>query len=110
MDVHAHLTAVDEDLGGAVLVGAREDAVVVRRCAQLVDLLLEELDLLLGFLERYLGFFMPGDVAREIGYSLANDVLLLASLLVLGGDFWDKIRALFIREAKVQFPSVHRDS
>ena len=66
--------------------------------------------LLLGFLERYLGFFVPDEIAREIGYSLANDILLFASILVLGGDFWDKIRALFIREAKVQFPSVPGNS
>jgi len=66
--------------------------------------------MMIGFLERYLGFFVSGGVAREICYSLANDILLLGSMLVLGGDFWDKIRALFIREAKVTFPSVHRDS
>jgi len=65
--------------------------------------------MLIGFLERYLGYVTPGDLAREIRYSLANDILLLASILVLGGDFWDKIRALFIREAKAQFPSVPRD-
>ncbi len=33
-----------------------------------------------------------------------GDVLLLVSLFVLGGDFWDKLRALFIRDAKVVFP------
>jgi hypothetical protein len=60
--------------------------------------------MLFGLLERYLGFFIPGEVAREIRYSLAIDLLLLASILVLGGDFWDKIRALFIREAKARFP------
>jgi hypothetical protein len=32
-------------------------------------------------------------------------LMMLASLFVLGGDFWDKLRALFIREAKVQFPA-----
>ncbi len=37
--------------------------------------------------------------------AMAGDVLLLVSLFVLGGDFWDKLRALFIREAKVVFPS-----
>jgi hypothetical protein len=61
--------------------------------------------MLFGFLERYLGFFMPGEIAREIRYSLAIDLLLLASILILGGDFWDKIRALFIRKAKAQFPA-----
>ena len=35
---------------------------------------------------------------------------LVASILVLGGDFWDKIRALFIREAKVQFPSIRGET
>ena len=66
--------------------------------------------MLFGLLERYLGYFVANEIALEIRSSLAIDVLLLASILVLGGDFWDKIRALFIREAKVQFPSVHRDS
>lgn len=31
------------------------------------------------------------------------DCLLIASLLVLGAGFWDKIRALFVRTAKVSF-------
>jgi hypothetical protein len=35
---------------------------------------------------------------------MAGDVLILASLFLLGGDFWDKLRALFSREAKVVFP------
>jgi hypothetical protein len=33
-----------------------------------------------------------------------GDFLLLVSLFVLGGDFWDKLRALFIRDARVVFP------
>jgi hypothetical protein len=28
------------------------------------------------------------------------DLLLLVSLFVLGGDFWNKLRALFIHDAK----------
>jgi len=66
--------------------------------------------MLFGLLERYVGYFMANAIAPEIRSSIAIDVLLFASILVLGGDFWDKIRALFIREAKAQFPSVHRDS
>lgn len=61
--------------------------------------------ILLAFLDRYLGFFVANAIAPEIRSALAVDVLLLASILVLGGDFWDKIRALFIREAKAQFPA-----
>lgn len=32
------------------------------------------------------------------------DVMFVASFFVLGGDFWDKIRALFIHGATVAFP------
>jgi hypothetical protein len=35
--------------------------------------------------------------------SLIGDVMFVASLFVLGGDFWDKIRALFSHSARVQF-------
>jgi len=34
-----------------------------------------------------------------------GDLLLLVSLFILGGDFWDKLRALFVREATVVFPT-----
>ena len=33
-----------------------------------------------------------------------GDLLLLTSLFVLGGDFWDKLRALFFHQAKAVFP------
>ena len=65
--------------------------------------------LLFSFLEPYV-FFRQVAAPPDVRYALAIDLLLLASLFVLGGNFWDKIRALFIREAKAQFPSVHRDS
>ena len=51
--------------------------------------------LLLGLLERS-GFR---------SYSVVVDLLLVASVFVLGGNFWDKMRALFIREAKVCLPA-----
>jgi hypothetical protein len=81
VDVHAHLAAVDEDLGGAVLVGAREDSVVVRRSAELVDLFLEELDLLLGFLEHTDQTLV---LALGVGELLAGEVVSAAHRLVLG--------------------------
>jgi hypothetical protein len=34
---------------------------------------------------------------------IVSDVMFLASLFVLGGDFWDKLRALFIYKAKARF-------
>jgi len=29
--------------------------------------------------------------------------MLILSFFVLGGDFWDKVRALFLHDAKAQF-------
>ena len=38
--------------------------------------------------------------------SLIGDVMFVASLFVLGGDFWDKVRSLFVHDAEVHFPVV----
>lgn len=35
------------------------------------------------------------------GLAIAGDLIFLASFFVLGGDFWDKIRALFVRDMRV---------
>ena len=40
-----------------------------------------------------------------ITISIVSDGLLILSLFVLGGDFWDKLRGLFNRNAKMQFLS-----
>ena len=37
--------------------------------------------------------------------SISSDVLLVISLFVLGGDFWDKLRGLFNSNAKIHFLS-----
>jgi hypothetical protein len=39
-----------------------------------------------------------------VGFAVAGDLLLLASLFVLGGDFWDKLKALFIYDARAHMP------
>lgn len=37
--------------------------------------------------------------------AITGDLLLVVSLFILGGDFWDKLRALFVRDAKAVFPN-----
>jgi len=37
--------------------------------------------------------------------AIITDAIFVASLFVLGGDFWDKLRALFVRSASVVFPA-----
>jgi hypothetical protein len=57
------------------------------------------LPLLFGFLTPYVGQLIPAHYAHPRLYGLAGDPLLLISLFVLGGQFWDKLRALFIHGA-----------
>jgi hypothetical protein len=47
---------------------------------------------------------VPGYLDARISMNLTADFLFLLTLLVLGGDFWDKLRALFIYDAKAHIP------
>jgi len=44
------------------------------------------------------------DRVARLDVAVAGDVLLLASLIMLGGDFWDKLRSLFVYGSRAQFP------
>ena len=57
-----------------------------------------------GWVAPYAKDVIPGYVGHELTYAVAGDILLLVSLFVLGGDFWDKVRALFIHGAKAAIP------
>jgi len=48
--------------------------------------------------------WLPDASPQRFWICLGADVTFLASLFVLGGDFWDKLRALFVREARAVFP------
>ena len=62
------------------------------------------LPVLYAFLSPYIGQYIPGlDEHRKV-YAIAGDVLLLVALYLLGGDFWDKLRALFIHKAVAVIP------
>lgn len=47
-------------------------------------------------------FSLPHDARVVI--SLVMQAMFLASFFVLGGDFWDKARALFVWDARAVFP------
>jgi hypothetical protein len=51
-----------------------------------------------GWASPYVGPLVPGLAARGVVIAIVLDLLLLASLFVLGGDFWARLRALFVRE------------
>jgi hypothetical protein len=61
----------------------------------------------LPFLPNYMISFMPHliPISLTTRYIIivSADMMFLTSLFVLGGDFWDKLRALFIYTAKARF-------
>ena len=68
-----------------------------------VGLTMFMLPVLFGWLGPYGAHHIPGYETNRYVVSLIGDLMFVASLFVLGGDFWDKIRALFIRSAKARF-------
>jgi len=68
-----------------------------------IGLVMFAVPLLFGWLAPYAHHLTPGIAIQALGWSLGGDLLLLASLFVLGGEFWDKLRALFIHGASARF-------
>lgn len=78
---------------------------VVSRRRYIFGLCLFSLPILFGWLSVYTNRFIPGFTDYSLLYNLGGDLVLLVSLYILGGDFWDKIRGLFLYDAKVHFSS-----
>ena len=54
------------------------------------------------YIQAYQPEWLPDASSWRWGVKALADGLFIASLFVLGGDFWDKLRALFTREARAQ--------
>jgi hypothetical protein len=52
----------------------------------------------------YLESAFPGLAKRHPAWDWISDGALVLGIFVLGGDFWDKLRALYVHGAVVQFP------
>jgi len=76
----------------------------VSRTRYTIGLVMFAVPIIFGWVTPYAADFIPGYSGNETAYAITGDLLLLASLFVLGGDFWDKLRALFIHAAKASFP------
>ena len=59
--------------------------------------------ILFGWISIYAADYIPGFSQNPLPYAIGGDLLLLVSLFVLGGNFWDKIRGLFVYDAEVHF-------
>ncbi|MGO9567358.1 MAG: hypothetical protein ACLP5H_07460 [Desulfomonilaceae bacterium] len=51
----------------------------------------------------YAPWWLPDTSSARLYVNIVADCLFIASLFVLGGDFWDKLAALFLYESRVQF-------
>ncbi|MDP1835432.1 MAG: hypothetical protein Q8K75_05830 [Chlamydiales bacterium] len=77
----------------------------VSRTRYRTGLFLFVIALLQGLIVPYFIDLIPFYADHLIAYNVALGMLLVLSLILLGDDFWDKIRALFCYNAKAVFPS-----
>ena len=70
-----------------------------------VGLVMFLMPILFGWVGAYAMHRIPGYEDYRLAVNIIGDVLLLSSFFVLGGDFWDKLRGLFIRKAKIEIPA-----
>lgn len=78
---------------------------VVGRIRYFIGLVLFFAPVFFAWLSPYLIGVFPEIHTHRVPIGIAGDAMLIVSLFVLGGDFWDKIRSLFVRKAKVVFPN-----
>ena len=70
-----------------------------------IGLVLFCLPLLTAWLAPYVSDMIPRYGEYHLALAIAGDGLLILGLLVLGGDFWDKVRSLFVHKATATFPT-----
>jgi hypothetical protein len=76
----------------------------VGRARHTVGLWLLTAPVIFVWITRYVPSWLPEGGAARLWAHLGLDLCIVASLFVLGGDFWDKLRALFLNEARAVIP------
>jgi len=69
-----------------------------------IGLIMFILPLVLSIIAPYFGHKLAFFENSEITIMIILHTLLFFSIFVLGGDFWDKLRSLFVNGAKASFP------
>ena len=77
---------------------------VVSRTRYRIGLVMFVVPLLFGWLAPYGPDRILGHEVQNLWVNIVTDLTFIASFFVLGGDFWDKLRALFIHRARAHFP------
>ncbi|MBW2197866.1 MAG: hypothetical protein JRF58_08435 [Deltaproteobacteria bacterium] len=76
----------------------------VSRIRHRIGLVMFGLPILFGWLAPYFSSIVPDYDLQGSIVNLIGDVMFISSLFVLGGDFWDKVRSLFVCGATAKFP------
>jgi len=71
-----------------------------------IGLVMLFLPLAVALLEPYITLLILPEFLPHWLYGAVNDTLFLTSFFVLGGEFWEKVKALFVYEARAAFPAV----
>jgi len=80
----------------------------VGRTRYTIGLVMFAVPLLFAWIKPYAALWIAPLQGEFLIYAVGGDILLLASLFVLGGDFWDKVRALFVYSDKIcRAPAMH---
>ena len=83
----------------------------VSRTRYRIGLIMFVLPLLYGWAGPYLSAWIPEQSIERVWLAVLGDVFFIASFFVLGGEFWEKVRALFMWSAKIVIaPLPHSDS
>jgi hypothetical protein len=69
-----------------------------------IGLILFCIPLIFGFIAPYFLIKVNFYFDNVFLITLFCDIFLVFSLFILGGDFWDKLRSLFVHGARATFP------
>ena len=69
-----------------------------------LGLVLFSIVLLAGWLLPYFAGVIPSYFSYQIHVAIIGDLILITSIFILGGAFWDKLRALYVQRAVAHFP------
>jgi len=76
----------------------------VSRTRYRIGLVFFVIPFLLGWGGPYFGDYIPGFHENTMTYAIVGDAMLVISLGLLGGDFWEKLRSLFVYGAYAVMP------
>lgn len=80
-------------------------ATTVSRTRYRIGLVMFCIPFLQGLSETWATHLAPQLVGHQLWVDILMNGIFVASMFVLGGNFWDKLRALFFVDARAVFPS-----